>query len=110
MCLWIEQSNILCSQSRPMKPVRQVHSPEMWSQSPPFLHWQTWEQSFPKKPSGQPAEGDMHYIIWSTFKTICIENKQQTVYNVSHKEDFSKKQQVLNLYISCNTTTKTFHS
>lgn len=39
-----------------MKPVRQVHSPEMWSQSPPFLHWQTWEQSLPKNPSGQPAE------------------------------------------------------
>lgn len=51
-----ETPNVLCSQRRPMKPVRQVHSPEMWSQSPPFLHWHTWEQSFPKKPSGQPAQ------------------------------------------------------
>lgn len=30
--------SLLCSQCRPVKPVRQVHLPLMWSQLAPFWH------------------------------------------------------------------------
>lgn len=53
---WLEPLSLLCSQWGPVKPVRQVHSPLMWSQLAPFWHWHRRAQSFPKKAAGQPTE------------------------------------------------------